>query len=103
MDRQADQILQAANTMIGQVTAPAITATSWRYFLLFIVCGITNAIFFYAVMPETKQRPLEEMDALFREANWFVPTMKTAPPGAELAAIHTHIDEKQGTMRVEDV
>jgi hypothetical protein len=40
------------------------------------VCNFTNALFFWAFMPETAKRPLEEMNYLFTNAPWFVPTMK---------------------------
>lgn len=63
----------AFNTMIGQVTAPAIENIGWRYFLVFVICNATNAIFFWAFMPETKLLPLEEMNALFSNNSWFVP------------------------------
>lgn len=63
----------AFNTMIGQITSPAIANIGWRYFLLFVVCNFTNAIFFWAFMPETRQLPLEEMKALFSETSWFIP------------------------------
>ncbi|KAH7016776.1 general substrate transporter [Ilyonectria destructans] len=63
----------AFNTMIGQITAPAINNIGWRYFLLFVVCNATNAIFFWAFMPETKLLPLEEMNELFSSTSWFVP------------------------------
>ena len=65
----------AFNTMIGQVTDPAIQQVGWRYFLTFVVCNFTNAIFFWAFMPETARRPLEEMNNLFKNSPWFVPTM----------------------------
>jgi hypothetical protein len=39
------------------------------------VCNFTNAVFFWAFLPETAKRPLEEMRALFTEAPLFVPTM----------------------------
>lgn len=42
------------------------------------MCNITNAIFFWAVLPETAKRPLEEMNYLFTNAPWFVPTMRMA-------------------------
>ena len=42
----------------------------------FIVCNFTNAIFFWAVLPETAERPLEEMNYLFTNAPLFVPGMK---------------------------
>ncbi|KAF4415778.1 Quinate permease [Fusarium acutatum] len=63
----------AFNTMIGQVTAPAIENIGWRYFLLFVICNFTNAVFFWAFMPETKLLPLEEMNVLFSSTSWFVP------------------------------
>jgi len=37
------------------------------------VCNFTNAVFFWAVLPETAKRPLEEMRDLFTNAPWFVP------------------------------
>lgn len=40
-----------------------------------MVCNFTNAIFFWAIQPETKKRPLEEMNYLFSNAPIFVPTM----------------------------
>ena len=40
------------------------------------MCNLTNALFFWAILPETAKRPLEEMRYLFTEAPWFVPTLK---------------------------
>jgi hypothetical protein len=40
------------------------------------VCNFTNALFFWAVLPETAKRPLEEMKYLFTNAPMFVPSMK---------------------------
>jgi hypothetical protein len=82
----------AFNTMIGQVTPIAMERIGWRFYLLFVVCNFTNAVYFWATQPETKQRPLEEMNYLFTNApyvyvrrkfsnianiksRWFVPTM----------------------------
>ncbi|KAH8670857.1 general substrate transporter [Xylariales sp. PMI_506] len=63
----------AFNTMIGQVTDIAITNIGgWKYFVVFIVCNFTNAIFFWLVLPETKQLPLEEMNYLFTNAPWII-------------------------------
>lgn len=36
----------AFNTMIGQVTPIAIERIGYRFYILFIVCNFTNAIFF---------------------------------------------------------
>jgi hypothetical protein len=63
----------AFNTMIGLVTNVAMNAVSWRFFLLFVVCNFTNAIFFWIILPETAQLPLEEMNYLFSNAPWIVP------------------------------
>lgn len=40
-----------------------------------MICNFTNALFFWAIQPETKKRPLEEMNYLFTNAPIFVPTM----------------------------
>jgi len=65
----------AFNTMIGQVTSVAIVAIGWKFFILFCVTNFTNALFFWAFLPETKKLPLEEMNRMFVEAPWFVPSM----------------------------
>lgn len=65
----------AFNTMIGQVTPIALERIGYRYYYLFVVCNATNALFFWAIQPETAKRPLEEMNYLFTNAPIFVPTM----------------------------
>ncbi|KAI6780471.1 uncharacterized protein J7T54_002869 [Emericellopsis cladophorae] len=61
----------AFNTLIGQVTAPAFDSSGYRYFILFVVCNLSNALFFWCFMPETKRLPLEEMNRLF-SGSWIV-------------------------------
>lgn len=75
----------AFNTMIGQVTEIAITSIRWRYYLVFVVCNFTNALFFYLVLPETKKLPLEEMNYLFTNAPWIIPGADRAKYSAGLA------------------
>lgn len=65
----------AFNTLIGQVTPIALTKIGWKFYIIFCVCNFTNAVFFWAIQPETAKRPLEEMNYLFTNAPWFVPTM----------------------------
>ncbi|KAE9376701.1 general substrate transporter [Stipitochalara longipes BDJ] len=94
----------AFNTMIGQVTSPAIHSISWRYFLVFVVCNFTNAIFFWAFMPETAKRPLEEMNVLFSGSNWFVPSMKASD--FEIHDLEHRVEErmeKDHTTAIESV
>ncbi|KAM0694734.1 hypothetical protein Q7P36_005090 [Cladosporium allicinum] len=57
------------------VTPIAMEKIGWRFYILFVVCNFTNAVYFWATQPETKKRPLEEMNYLFTNAPWFVPTM----------------------------
>ncbi|KAI1756342.1 MFS sugar transporter-like protein [Xylaria castorea] len=76
----------AFNTLIGQVTEIAVEAVGWRYFLLFVIGNLTNAIFFYAILPETKLLPLEEMNYLFTHAPWIVARVDPQKYRANLAA-----------------
>jgi len=63
----------AFNTMIGQITPMAVSAIGWRFYLVFVVCNLTNWLFFRAFLPWTKGLALEEMEELFRESPIFVP------------------------------
>ena len=100
----------AFNTMIGQTTSVALDDESgigWRWYILFIVsllfplpchthkesgprtdqfqvCNFTNALFFWAILPETAKRPLEEMRYLFTEAPWFIPSMDRSKFAVEI-------------------
>ncbi|KAI0811491.1 MFS sugar transporter-like protein [Xylaria sp. FL0064] len=75
----------AFNTLIGQVTEIAVNAVGWRYFLLFVIANLTNAIFFYLILPETKLLPLEEMNYLFSHAPWIVARVDRQEYTAHLA------------------
>jgi hypothetical protein len=57
----------------------------WKYYIVFIVCNLTNAIFFWCFQPETKGLNLEDMDELFRDHPLFVPGSKWVPS--------SHLDE----------
>ncbi|PNS16959.1 High-affinity glucose transporter [Sphaceloma murrayae] len=72
----ATMVSFAFNTMIGQTTSVAMQTIAWRWYILFIVGNLTNALFFWAFLPETAKRPLEEMNYLFTNAPLFVPGMK---------------------------
>ncbi|KAK2752808.1 hypothetical protein FQN55_005940 [Onygenales sp. PD_40] len=72
----ATMISFAFNTMIAQITPIAMTNIRYRFYFIFIICNFTNAVFFWALLPETAKRPLEEMNHLFTNAPWFVPGMK---------------------------
>ncbi|PWZ01226.1 general substrate transporter [Testicularia cyperi] len=80
-----------ANFMIGQVTPIALTNVGWRYYMLFAICGFTNALTFYLILPETKGRTLEEMDDYFAATHWIVPLSKTQP--RSVSAVRAEIGE----------
>lgn len=84
----------AFNTMIGQVTPIAMNNIGYRFYILFVVCNLTNALFFYLLLPETARRPLEEMNYLFTHAPWIVPgsdksTYQSRDLEAKIEAIET--------------
>ncbi|KAF2131009.1 MFS general substrate transporter [Dothidotthia symphoricarpi CBS 119687] len=62
----------AFNTFVSQPTPITMASVGWRFFLTFVICNFTNALFFWATLPETARRPLEEMNSLFSENVWFV-------------------------------
>lgn len=63
----------AFNTMISQVTPIAIASISWRFYLIFVITNISNAVFFWCFLPQTTGLNLEDMDELFYNSPTFVP------------------------------
>lgn len=92
----------AFNTMIGQITDPAIHNVHWRYFLLFVVCNFTNALFFWATMPETARRPLEEMKALFSDGKWIVLGKKASTTINKRSELQERVEERKDFEKVAD-
>ncbi|UPK93714.1 hypothetical protein LCI18_004649 [Fusarium solani-melongenae] len=95
----------AFNTMIGQTTSVALDekdGIGWRWYIVFIVCNFTNALFFWAVLPETAHRPLEEMRYLFTEAPLFVPSMDKSrfAAGQDLERRAEEVSQKQELAHV---
>ena len=106
----------AFNTMIGQITPIAMTNIGYKYYFLFIVSvlfsaalcsrlttlqigNFTNALFFWAFLPETARRPLEEMKYLFTEAPFFVPGMKMRDFETHDLETRAHeVEAKQGSI-----
>ncbi|KAK3946350.1 general substrate transporter [Diplogelasinospora grovesii] len=86
----------AFNTLIGQVTALAINSIHWRFYLVFVICNFTNAVFFWLVLPETKRLPLEEMNYLFTHAPWIVPGTDKSKYTADMAG---DMERRAGELR----
>jgi hypothetical protein len=60
----------------AQVSPTAFAAIGWKYYIVFAICGFTNALTIYLFFPESKGRTLEEQDEFFRNAPLFVPRIK---------------------------
>lgn len=98
----ATMVSFAFNTLIGQVTPIAMERIGWKFYLLFIVCDVTNALWFYLFLPETKGLNLEAMDDLFAHSPWIVVGNKWKPSAEvdvdRLAEKKTHFVEGQGAQ-----
>ena len=70
-----------SNFIIGQVSPIAFRNIGWKYYLVFAVCGFTNALTMWALYPETRGRSLEMMDSYFEETGWIVPLSKNGRGG----------------------
>ncbi|KAK9470238.1 general substrate transporter [Dipodascopsis tothii] len=92
----------AMNTMIGQVTDRAMNTVHYKYYFLFIICNFTNALFFWAILPETVRTPLESMNNLFENAPWFVPTMNRHDYLQDFEAEVREEAEKEKMAHLED-
>lgn len=88
----------AFNTMIGQVTPIAMTHIHWRYYILFVICNFTNALFFWSVLPETKKVPLEEMNYMFTNAPWIV--IGTSKEAYVTHDLERKVEEQEGKQAV---
>lgn len=58
--------------ILTQLLDTAMTNVGYKYYYLFIICNLTNAITFYLFLPETARLPLEEMNYLFTNAPFLV-------------------------------
>lgn len=94
----------AFNTLIGQVSSIALASVGWRYYIVFTVTCMTNALFFWAFLPETKKIPLEEMHYLFKHAPLFIPTADMEQHRQhDLRARVQQTEEKRDAVEVEIV
>ena len=89
--------------MIAQVSPFAFDNVGWKYYIVFAICGFSNALYFWvrsifleqpwipgsrkavpqAFLPETRGIPLEELDAYFDSVPLFVPGSGVYVPDAK--------------------
>lgn len=62
------------------------------------MCNFPNAVFFCTLLPETAKVPLEDMDTLWENAPWFVPTLESKDYLAGLKQREMEISKKQSVI-----
>ncbi|KAL2691374.1 hypothetical protein Neosp_001759 [[Neocosmospora] mangrovei] len=90
----------AFNTMIGQVTPKAMESIGYRFYFLFVVCNVTNALFFWVFLPETARRPLEQMNEIFSSKSWIAIGKSASYRGATID-VESHGDKTEVTHEAE--
>lgn len=83
----------AMNVVLSQISPIGLGRLGWKFFLIFIVTNIGNALIAYFVFSETKGLTLEEIDEVFGM------TSEQALP----AATHLQTLDKEGAEEVENV
>lgn len=58
-------VMHCVMIAIVQVTPLALAKISWRFFLIFLFANVIFVFILYFFYPETKDKTLEEMSALF--------------------------------------
>ena len=78
--------------ILVQVTPLAIAQISWRFFLIFLISSSIFSVCFYFFYPETKNKTLEELEAVFGDE--IAETLEEA--GQHIGSIQSgHVDEKK--------
>ncbi|UPK90725.1 hypothetical protein LCI18_001660 [Fusarium solani-melongenae] len=89
----------AFNTMIV-ITPKAMESIGYRFYFLFVVCNVTNALFFWVFLPETARRPLEQMNEIFSSKSWIVIGKSTSYRGTT-NDVESHVDKTEVTHEAE--
>ncbi|KAK4497723.1 hypothetical protein PRZ48_010376 [Zasmidium cellare] len=93
------------NFLVAEITPTAFKSIGWKYYLVYVCTNLLTLVFVYLLLPETRDRTLEDIDAFFLGAkNWLQPVKvaKTMPPGvAEEFDLKEKVDPSAGE-RVED-
>ncbi|KAK5164098.1 uncharacterized protein LTR77_010189 [Saxophila tyrrhenica] len=79
--------------LLTQITPLAIERISWRYFLIFLICDVIFIIIFSIFYPETKNKTLEEIAALFGDE--VAETLEEAGTHKEEVLQRENVDESK--------
>jgi (p)ppGpp synthase/HD superfamily hydrolase len=85
------QTFNAIVVLLVQVSPMALESISWRYFLIFLILDVVFIIGFYFMVPETKKKTLEEIEALFGDE--VAETLEEAGKHAEDQGVAIHTEE----------
>lgn len=77
-----------------EVAPTALAHVGWKFYLLFICCCVVGCFWIYFTFPETKGLPLEEVAALFGDADDVAVYSANLETGVEM-------DEKTDVVHVE--
>lgn len=72
----------------------------YRFYFLFVVCNVTNALFFWVFLPETARRPLEQMNEIFSSKSW-IAIGKSASYRGATTDVESHVDKTEVTHEAE--
>ncbi|KAG8774153.1 hypothetical protein FRC15_001536 [Serendipita sp. 397] len=84
----------ATNVLISQVSPIGMTKLGYRFYIVFVVTNIVNALIVIFFFPETKGKSLEEMDAVFGD--------QEIPHALETKEVHNVADDhssEKGAVR----
>jgi hypothetical protein len=99
----ASQTQNVANTIFQQFFPIFLDNCGFYAFYMFAGINFLLAVFVYFFIPETKQVPLEEIDALFGGANHVVQGEEVLAHQKGIQAAGTETSEKPATVTVEKV
>lgn len=86
------------NTFVNPI---ALDSIAWRYYIVFVVVLIVYGVTVFFCYPETKGYSLEQMAVVFDgDAADVPPPAETAQRSASMSS---HMEDKQGIVRVEKV
>lgn len=72
----------------------------YKFYFLFVVCNVTNALFFWVFLPETARRPLEQMNEIFSSKSW-IAIGKSASYRGATNDVESHVDKTEVSHEAE--
>jgi hypothetical protein len=84
------------NFVIGLITPPMIEALGWGTYAFFAAWCVVAVFWSWLVAPETKDRSLEDMDAVFKTNVGYEEEARKLAIRQELEVVHEYQFQRQG-------